>query len=135
MYIHLSLTFLSVLYKHKSLSFVKLSLFLHDVSIFWLGIFIFCPYFRDQPWRYTYFGPKVAFITGIFLKKYLWCMKIHFPFSFFAVWNISPSLLSTIPWKAPASSWSLSELVMFLKIYLWCFGLFDKFQDTKEISM
>ena len=37
MYIHHSLASLSVLFKHKSLSFVNLNLFLHCVSIFWLG--------------------------------------------------------------------------------------------------
>ena len=37
MYIHHSLASLSVLFKHKSLIFVNLNLFLHCVSIFWLG--------------------------------------------------------------------------------------------------
>ena len=35
-YIHLSLASFFVVFKHKSLSFVNLSLFLHDVPIFWL---------------------------------------------------------------------------------------------------
>ena len=35
-HIHLFLASLPVLFKHKSLSFVNLSLFLHYISIFWL---------------------------------------------------------------------------------------------------
>ena len=36
MYIHHSLASLSVLFNHKSLSFVDLGLLLHHISIFWL---------------------------------------------------------------------------------------------------
>ena len=61
-------------------------------------------------------------------------MKIHFQFCFFTIWNISSSILSIIAWKAPASSWSPSEPATFFKNPR-CFGLFDKFQDTIEISM
>ena len=49
------------------------------------SIFIFCPNFGDQLWKCTYFGAKLAFIAEIFLKKYPWCMKIHFRFHFFAI--------------------------------------------------
>ena len=34
------------------------------------NIFIFCPNFRNQPWRCRYFHAKLEFIAGIFLKKY-----------------------------------------------------------------
>ena len=81
------------------------------------------------------FGAKLAFIAGIFLKNYSWCMKIHFQFHFFAIWSISGSILSIIEWKAPASNWPPSELAMFFKNNFWCFGLFGKFQDTIKISM
>ena len=125
----------SVLSKHKFLSFVNFCLFLHDFSIFWLERLYIAPIFRDQPRGCTDFGAKLAFIAGIFLKKYPWCMKIHFQFYFFAIWRISTSVLSIIEWKALASDWFPSELVMFLKIDLRCFGPFGKFQDTKEIFM
>ena len=63
-----------------------------------------------------------------------WCMKkIHFQFYFFAFWSIWVSILSIIAWKAPASSWSTSELAVLLKIDPQCFGQFAKFQDTKGI--
>ena len=38
----------------------------------------FFPNFRDQPWRRSYFIAKLAFIVGVFLKKYSWCKIIHF---------------------------------------------------------
>ena len=62
-------------------------------------------------------------------------MKTHIHFQFFVIWSISASVLSTTAWKAPTSSWFLSELAMFLKIDPQCFGLFGKFQDTNEICM
>ena len=43
-------------------------------------------------------------------------MKIHFQFHFFAIWSIPASILPIIAWKAPASSWSPSELAMFFNI-------------------
>ena len=95
----------------------------------------FAPNSWDQPWRCTYFGAKLAFINGIFLKKYPRCMKIHFQFYFFAIWSISASILSIIAWEALASGWSPSELVMFFKIDPRCFRPFGKFHDTKVISM
>ena len=45
------------------------------------------------------------------------------------------SISSKIAWKAPAGSWSPSELAMFLKIDPRGFWSFVKFQDTKEISV
>ena len=71
---------------------------------------------------------------GIFLKKYPWCMNIYFQFYFLAIQGISTSILSITAWKAPASSWSPSELAMFFNIDPRCFGSSSKFQDTKEIS-
>ena len=91
------------------------------------NIFIFCPNFRDQLWRCTYFDAKLEFIAGTFLRKYPWCMKINFRFYFFAIWSISASILSIIAWKAPISRKTD-------KMDSWCFGQFGKFQDTKEIS-
>ena len=85
------------------------------------NIFMFCPNSRNYAWRYTYFGAKLAFIVGIFLKKYAWCMKIHFPFHFFAIWSIPASIFSITAWKAPASSWSsLPCLVNWSPVGLGC---------------
>ena len=134
-YIHLSLGNFSALFKHKFLSFVNLSLFLHDVVVVWLEHFIFRPKLPRPALKVHYFGAKLAFIAGIFLKKYPWCIDIHFKFHFFAIWSISVSISSIIAWKALASGRSTSELVMFLKIDPQCFRPFGKFQDTKEISM
>ena len=87
-YIYLFLSSLSVLFKHKSLCFVNLSFFLHDLSVFWLEhLHIYDPDFRYQLWRCVYFGAKLTFIAGIFLRKYPWCMKIHFQLHIFAIWN------------------------------------------------
>ena len=58
---------------------------------------------------------------------------LHF-IHFFAMWSISAFMLSVIAWKAPASSWSPSKLVMLFKNYPRCFGPFGKFQNTVEIS-
>ena len=40
---------------------------------------------------------------------------LHF-IHFFAMWSISAFILSVIAWKAPASSWSRSKLVIYLKM-------------------
>ena len=98
-------------------------------------IFTSCKNFRGQPWRCAYFGAKLVFMAGIFLKKYPWYMKIYFQFYFFAIWSITASILPIIPWKGPASSWSLSELAMFFNIDPRCFRPFGKFQDANGISM
>ena len=132
-YIHHSLASLSVLFKHKSFSFANLSLLsllFHHVSIFWLEHLYILPKLQ---------GPALKVhvlwcITGI----HGWCascVMIHFQFDSFAIWSISASISSIIAWKAPASSWFPSELVMFLKIDLRCFGSLGKFQDTREISV
>ena len=62
-------------------------------------------------------------------------MEIHFQFYFFEIWSILVSILPIIAWKAPASSWSPSELAMFFNVDPRCFGPFGKFQDTKGVSM
>ena len=77
-------------------------------------IFRSCLNFRGQSWKCAYFGAKLAFITRIFLKNYPWYMKVHFQFYVFAIWSIPASILPIIAWKAPANSWSPSELAMFL---------------------
>ena len=118
--IYLLLGSLSALLKHKFLRFVNLSLFLYGVSKICWNIVIFCPNFRDQPWRCTYFGAKLVFKSGLFMNKYPWYMNIHFQVHFFAIWSISASVLSIIAWKAPISSWFPSELAMFLKIDPQC---------------
>ena len=126
---------LSVLFKHKS--FFLLTWVCSCITFQYFGweIYTSCRNFRGQPWRCAYFGVKLAFMAGIFLKTYPWCMKIYFHFYFFAIWSIPASILPIIAWKSSASSWSPSELTMFFNIDPWCFGLFVKFQDTKEISM
>ena len=90
-------------------------------------IVIFCPNFRDDTWRCSYFGAKLVFKARIFLKMYPWFMKIYIWFQIY--------ILSMIAWKAPASSWSPLQLSMFLKIDPRYFGPFGKIQDTKEIFM
>ena len=112
--------------------------FIHScIAIQYFGwkIFTSYPNFRGRPWRWAYFGAKLAFIAGIFLKKYPWYMKIHFQFHFFAIWSILASILPIIAWKAPASSWSALQLAIFFDMDPRCFGPFGKFQDTKRISM
>ena len=103
------------------------------IRYFGWNIFIFSPKVRDQPWRCTYFGAKLAYMAEIFLKKYAWCMKIHFRLHFFTIWSTSAYILYIITWKAPAISWSPSELAIFLKIYPRCFGQFSGSQDIKKI--
>ena len=123
-------------YFHHSLI---LSFIIHHscIAIQYFGwkVFTSYPNFRGRPWRWAYFGAKLAFIAGIFLKKYPWYMKIHFQFHFFAIWSILASILPIIAWKAPASSWSALQLAIFSDMYPRCFGPFGKFQDTKRISM
>ena len=80
-----------------------------------------------------YFGAKLAFIAGIFLKRYSLCMKIYFQFHFYGIWSTAASIFSITAWKAPTSSWSPSELVIFLKNHPWCFGLFGKLSDIKRL--
>ena len=136
-YIHHSLISLSVLFKHKSFFVFLLIWVCSCIAFQYFGckIFTSCKNVRGQLWRCAYFGVKVAFMAGIFLKKYHWYMKIYFQFYFFAIWSIPASILPIIAWKAPASSWSPSELAMFFNIDPRCFGPFGKFQDTKGISM
>ena len=62
-------------------------------------------------------------------------MKIYIQFHFFAIWRLSASILSIMPLKTPASSWSPSELAILFNIDPRCFGSFAKFKDTKGISM
>ena len=98
------------------------------------NIFIIFPNIRGEAWRCTYFGAKLVFIAGIFLKKYPWCIRINFQFHFLVIWSISASILYIIVLKSSASNWCPSDLAMFLKIDP-CFGPFGKYKDTKEISM
>ena len=59
-------------------------------------------------------------------------MKIHFQFHFFATWSIPASILPIVTWKAPASSWSPSELAMFFNIDPRCFGPFGKISSYQR---
>ena len=95
----------------------------------------------------TYFGAKLVFMAGIFLKRYSWYMKLYFQFYFFATWSMPASTLPLIGWKTPAGSWYPSKFAMFFNVDLFSilkfterpktpgFSPFRKFQDTKEISM
>ena len=133
--IHPCLASFSVLFKYKSFLLLSLLLLALRFNILVGTSLHFYPNFRYQPWGCTYFGAKLAFIAGIFLKKYAWWMKIDFQFYFFAIWIISASILSIIAWKPPGSSLSPLEISMFCNIDPRCFGPFDKFHDTKKNSM
>ena len=85
------------------------------IRSFGWNIFIFSPKVRDQPWRCTYFGAKLAYMAEIFLKKYAWCMKIHFQLHFFTIWSTSAYILYIITWKAPQLADPLQSLPYFLK--------------------
>ena len=136
-----SLTNLYVLFKHKSLGFINLSWVCSCITFqyFSWNVFIFCSNFKDQPWMSSSFGAKLASISGIFLEKVSSVYKDSFPIpllsNLYISKSISASILSKIAWKAPASSWSYSQLAIFLKIDPRCFGKVGKFQDAKEISM
>ena len=132
-YIHPFLASLSVLFKHKSLSFVNLGFFLLHISIFWLEHLYILP--KIQRPGCTYSGAKLAFYSWNLSQKDPWFMKIHIQFNLIAVWSISPSILLIIAWRAPESGWSATELPVFLKIDPHTFGTCSKFQDNKETSM
>ena len=101
---------------NTNLFLVNVGLFLHRVSIFWLeNLYILQKVYKlALKVRVLCVRAKLAFMAGIFLKKYAWYTKIYFQFYFFAIWSIQASILPTIAWKAPASSWSPSELPCFL---------------------
>ena len=88
-YIHHSLISLSVLFKHKSFLLIWACSCIAFQCFGW-KIFTSCPNFRGHSWRCAYFCAKLAFIAGIFLKKYPWYMKIHFQYHVFAIWNLIP---------------------------------------------
>ena len=130
-YIHHSLASLSVLFKHKSLIFDNLSLFLHLVSIFWLEHLYVLPKLQRAALKVHILWCKTGIHSWDLSEKYAWCLTIHFQFHFFTIWSISASILSIITWKAPATRWLPSELAMFLKFDPRRFRMFSKFQDVK----
>ena len=67
MYIHHSLASVALLFKHKSISLLT---WVCSFNILVGSFLYFTQIVRDQPRRCTYFGAKLAFIGGIFLKKY-----------------------------------------------------------------
>ena len=125
-YIYHFLVSLSVLFKHKS--FFLLTWVCSSIAFQYFGweIFTSYPNFRGQPWRCEYLDAKLAFIAGFSLKKYPWYMKIHFQFHFFCNLKYISSVLPITAWKAPASSWSPSEVAMFFNIDPRCFESFGK---------
>ena len=94
---HHSLASLSVLFKHKSLSFVSLSLFLHHILV---GTYLYFAHNSETSLE----GARCK--TGIYswnlclMERYAWCMKIHFQFHVFGIWSISAYILSIIAWEA-----------------------------------
>ena len=123
---------LSVLFKHKSVSFVNLSLFLHSVSIFWLERLYILPKPQRPALKVHVLWCKAGIYSWNLSIKYPWYTKIHFQFQFIAIWSISTSTLSTTAWKAPASSLFPSELVMFLKIAgFWITGVLGRSVNFK----
>ena len=112
--IHISLASLSLLFKSKSF-FLLLTwvLFTLRFNILVGTSLEFCPSLRDEPWWCTCFGAILLFIVGTLVKKYPWCMKIHFQFHFFTIWSISSSVFSIIAWKTPVSAWPLQSLPCF----------------------
>ena len=111
-FIHLSLASFTELFKHKSLSFVNLSFFLHDVSIFWwerlprpvLKVHVFWCKTGVYGWNLS---------EKVFL---MYRDSFPIPLVCISVWSITASPLSIIELKALESGWSTSELAMFLKI-------------------
>ena len=99
------------------------------------NIFIFWPNFRDQPHKCTYFSVKLASIAGIFLKKVSLMYEHSFPIPFPCNLNyislcfIHDSMKSFCKYLIPLKPSHV------LKTDPQYFGLFIKFQDTKEISM
>ena len=132
-YIHLSLASLFVLFTHKYLSSVNLSFFLHDVSIFWLEHLYILHKLQRPAWKVRVLWCKTGIYSLNLSEKV--CLMCEDSFSMPLLCNLKykASILSIIARKAPASSWSPSELFLCLKIDPQCFGPFGKFQDTEEI--
>ena len=128
-YIHHFLASFSELFKHKSLSFVNLSLFLRDISVFWFDHF----YNLAQTSK-----TSLEVTLHLYLESFWKTFFMHedsFSIHFFTIWSISAFILSMIAWKALAIGWSPSEPAIFLKIDPGCLGPFVKFQNTKEVSI
>ena len=135
-YIHHALASLSVLFKHKSLSFVNLSLFLHHVSTFWLEHLYILLKLQRPAFKVHVLWCKTDIYSWNFSEKVSLMYEDLFPILLLCnLKYINLYFILNIIWEVPESSWSPSELDMFLKIDPQCFGPFDKFQDAKEISM
>ena len=134
-YIYLSLASLSVLFKRKSIDFVNLSLFLHEVSIFWLEHFHILPKHQRPAFKLHVLWWKTGIHYWNHPEKVSLMYENSFPILLLCNLKYISFYLSILAWKAPASSWFPSDLAMSLKINLQCFGPFGKFQNTKEISM
>ena len=119
-YIHLSLASLSVLFKHESLSFVNLSLYLYDVLIFWS--------------EHLYILSKLQ--RPALKVRILWCKAGIYS------WNLSEKVSQMYE-----DSFSIPFLcnLKYISLYFIYNGIKssckqpisfrDKFQDTKEISV
>ena len=148
-YNHHSLASLFVLFKHKSLTFVNLSLlsllFLH-ISIFWLEHLYILPKLQRPAWK-KHILWCITDIHGWNLSEKVCLMRDDsFPvpllcsLKYISIYFIHNSMKSSCRkncWMKSScmKSWFPSELVMFLKIDPRCLGQFGKFQDTREISM
>ena len=104
-YIDLSLVCLSVLFKHKSLSFVNLSLFLHNVSILWSEHLYIMPNFQRPVLKV-----HVLWCTGIYSRNLSEKVSLMYEDSFpipllCNLMYISLYFIHT-SMKTPASSWS-----------------------------
>ena len=113
-YIHPFLASLSVLFKHKSLNFADLSLFLLHILIFWLEHLYILP--KLQRPGCTYFGTKPAFYSWNLSEKVslmyensnpipLLC-KLKYITLYFIHNNMESSRKWLIPYRDCADSWN-----------------------------
>ena len=121
---HLSLASLSLLFKHESLNFVNFSLFLHEVSLFWLEHLYILARLSKPALKVHLIWFKTDIYGWNLSEKVFLMYDDLFSIPLLGIWIISASILSIIALKAPQSSWSSSGLHMFLKIRSRHFGSF-----------
>ena len=115
-YIHLSLASFSVLFKYKSLSFVNLSLFWHDILIFGLEHLYILRKLQRPALKVHVRWCKTGIYSWNLSEKVSLMCKDSFPIPLLCNLMYINLILSIIVWKSSASSWSPSGLAMFLKM-------------------
>ena len=122
----------SVLFKHKSLTFVNLSLLLHYNSIFWLEYLYIFPKSQRPALKVHVVWCKTG-IYGWNLSEEV-CLMYEDSFPTPLLYNLKYISVYFIHnnMKGSSISWSPSELAIFLKIYPRCFGQFSGSQDIEK---